>query len=1034
MQLNRAVLIAAMLLAQPIWALAAEPPRRLAHYTHQRWTEGSESPGPVLGIAQGRDGYLWLATGEGLFRFDGINFERIDAADGEEAQGSTSALLVARNGDVWTNFDASGRFAIYRAGALRLVKAPAVQNRIIAFAEGLDGAIWALTARYDGEVLRYHGGRWRLFDARQGLPLDDAFSMLVAADGAVWISFGNSVMRAPAGAERFETVRKTPGANGKLSQDPAGRIWLSEARGSYPLTGSGGRGPPPRLRAPYRTDDSQIRGAPMFDRAGNLWIARRYDGVQHLASAKPTGPGSTADADVESFRKRDGLSSDVTNQVFEDREGNVWIGTERGLDKFRPATLRAEPELTAPAAFGDKLMQASDGSVYIGEARTIYRVAPGGEPTPILRNVREPQSICESPDGSVWIAYSRRIVVWKGGRIRQSIERPNTGSLHGIIYDCAFDARGDYWYAAGGEGLYQYKAGRWTAMFGPTDVNDFYPMTLVDDPQRRLIVQWGRRDLAWIDYPARTVIPLNFGTAPQRVSAPVDFGEGGPQPLTVYAPGKGDVFVAGAFGLSRFRAGRFETVWPDRRPRNRRISGMVQTAEGDIWIAFPTTLERFRSQDLDRAFANGVLPPPTVSLGFGDGLTSRTHSHTQRSIVRGGDGRLWIATETGTVWMDPARIVRDNLPPSVAIRSLTADRRFYRDPAALELRAATSNVEIDYAVLSFADPRRARVRYKLEGFDEAWLDPGARRQAFYTNLPPGKYRFRVIAANAEGVWNRAGAVVDFEIPPTFLQSRGFLALCVGLGLLLFWGFYRFRVTQVADRIRTELEARLQERERIARELHDTLLQSVQGLTLRFQSVANKMPPGDRSKELLETALMRADDVIVDGRNRVRDLRVADDRGDLAYVLKAAVDAAGFDPSIPVRISVEGAPRAIHPMVLTEIGRITGEALFNIALHAKAQSVEIAASFGEHQLTLRIRDDGVGIAPDVLAAGQKPGHFGLVGMRERAERIGGTLCVESASGSGTAVKLTVPARLAFMRRRTGRRLSSLFRLRKGAAGA
>jgi signal transduction histidine kinase len=292
----------------------------------------------------------------------------------------------------------------------------------------------------------------------------------------------------------------------------------------------------------------------------------------------------------------------------------------------------------------------------------------------------------------------------------------------------------------------------------------------------------------------------------------------------------------------------------------------------------------------------------------------------------------------------------------------------------------------------------------------------------------------VIAANAEGVWNRTGAVVDFEIPPTFLQSKGFLALCAALLLLLLWGFYRFRVTQISGRVRTELEARLQERERIARELHDTLLQSVQGLTLRFQSVANKMAPGDRSRDLLEAALKRADDVIVDGRNRVRDLRIADGPGDVPTVLQGVVDAAGFDPQVSVRLTVDGTPRAIHPMVLAEIGRIAGEALFNTARHAKAGSVEIATSFSEHQLTVRIRDDGVGIAADVIAAGRKPGHFGLVGMRERAERIGGTLSIECAPGGGTAVTITLPARLAFVQMRAGSRLPPFFRLRKGAPSA
>lgn len=1009
------------MLFSPVVALTAEPPRRLAHYTHQRWTEGGEAPAPVSAIAQGRDGFLWLATGEGLFRFDGIGFEPIRAESGDEQHDLPSALLAARNGDIWTSFSQSRRFAVYRAGKLRVLSTPAAPDRVVALAEGLDGTIWALTARFDAELLQLRNGEWRLFDAAQGLPRDDALSLLVAADGAVWISLCNSIVRLAPGAERFETVRETPRANGMLSQDPAGRIWLSEKAGSYPITGDGGRGPPPPLRSPYRTDDSLIRGVPMFDRSGNLWMAMRYEGVRRVASANPSGPPSQdhPSARVESFRGRDGLSSDVTNQILEDREGNIWIGSEKGLDKFRPATLRSEPELTDPAAFGDKLMTASDGSVYIGQARTIYRVAPGGDPQPILRDVHEPQSLCEAPDGALWIAFATRIVVWKSGRPPRSFARPDTDS---IVYDCAFDTRGDYWISAAAGGLLRYRHGRWETMFEPPGANRPEPMTMVRDARGRLVVQWSDRTLSWIDYPARTFTPL-------------DFGAGEPTALTLYPTSNGDVFAAGAFGLSRFRAGRVETIWDDQTSLHSRISGMVRTPEGDTWLAYPRTLVRIGAQDLERAFASHAFPPASLALGFGDGLTSRPHSHTQRSLVQGGDGRLWVATQTGSLWMDPRRIARTHLPPSLAIKSLIADGRLHRDPASIALRAATSNVEIDYAVLNFADPKQVSVRYRLEGLDEAWIDPGPRRQAFYTNLRPGKYRFRVIAANNEGVWNQTGATVDFEIPPTFLQSGWFFALCLGLATVLLWLLYRLRVAQVAQRVRVGLEARLAERERIARELHDTLLQSVQGLVLRFQSVANRMPPGDHARDLLESALKRADDVLVDGRNRVRDLRIAESPSDLRAVLEDNVSAAGFDPPIPVRIVAEGAARAVHPLVSAEIGRIAGEALFNIARHAKATSVEITISFAGHQLGVQIRDDGVGIAEAVMATGHKPGHFGLVGMRERAQRIGGVLSIESRPGAGTEIGLKLPARLAFADTAPrGWRLSSLLRRFRSASVA
>ncbi len=1003
----KAVIIAALLL-QPAAVSAAEQMRRLAHYTHQRWTEEGQAPAPVVAMAQDLNGYLWLATGVGLFRFDGITFEPIAAERGEEQHDLPSALLATRKGDIWISYAQSRRFAVYRNGVLRVLDMPPAPDRVVTMAEGKDGAIWALTAKFNAELLRLGERGWRAFDAAQGLPRDDALSLLVAADGGVWVSQSNSVARLRPGAGRFEVVRKTPRANGVLSQDPAGRVWLSEKSGSYPLTGPGAQGPPtPGLV--YRTDDAQIRGAPMFDRSGNLWIATRYAGLQRVAAAAAP-PLPARRRPIESLRARDGLSSDLTNQVFEDREGDVWVGSEKGLDKLRPATLRSEPLLTRPAAFGDKLLAASNGSVYIGQADAIYRVLPGGVPTPILRGVHEPQSLCEAPDGALWIAFATRIVVLRDGRAPRTFERPDTDS---IVYDCAFDTRGDYWISAAAGGLLRYRRGRWEAMFKQPDGDRFHPMTMVRDGMGRLVIQWAPRRLAWLDGSEPTFAPLELG---RDATA-----------LTLYPTSDGDVLAAGAFGLARFHDRRVDTIRADPSTARGRISGVVQTSEGDTWLAYPRALVRVGSAELERAFGNHASASPDLSLGFGDGLTSRPHSHTQRSLVQGGDGRLWVATETGTLWMNPRRIARTHLPPGVTIRSVTADR-LYRDPLTLRLPKATSSVEIDYAVLSFADPRQVRVRYKLEGFDKDWIDPGARRQAFYTNLKPGRYRFQVIAASNEEVWNRTGAAVVFDIPPTFLQSRWFVALCVLVTMALFWLFYRLRLAQLEQRIHVGHEARLSERERIARELHDTLLQSVQGLVLRFQSIANKMPPEEPAKGLLESALKRADDVIVDGRNRVRDLRTAESPGDLTAILEERGRAAGFDPPVPVHVATEGVARAVHPLVAAEIGRIAGEALFNAARHAKARTVDLTLHFADHQLSLRISDDGVGLPGEIVAKGHKPGHFGLLGMRERAQRIGGALSVENRPGGGVEIIVKVPARLAYADKGSaGSRLSAFLRL-------
>jgi signal transduction histidine kinase/ligand-binding sensor domain-containing protein len=1025
MQLIR-VLFAAMLLL-PVAMASATPdtnsPRLMAHYTHQRWSEESDAPRPVFALAQDQRGYLWIAAAAGLFRFDGIRFEPVSAGIDLLAQGAPSAILVRRNGDVWTNFERTGRFAVYRNGRLGLFGAPRSPDRVLAMQETGDGTIWVLTEKIGLPLLRYRAGRWASFGTKAGAPLDNPFSMVVTADGTAWVSFALSgkVARMRPGASSFEFIHHDAGAQGRLSLDPQERVWISDMHGSYPLTGPGGRGAPPPLRYPYATDAGEIRGWPRFDREGNLWIATYYGGLQRVTRPDPRGAASRADAAarVERFTARDGLSSNATTGVFQDAEGNVWAGTQNGLDRFWPATLRYEPGLAQPAAYGDLLLRASDGSVYIGEAETVYRVSPNARPEPIFRSPgNEPRTLCEAPDGAIWIGLNntdtagpnpgKPIMIWRNGSIRPGPRVP----LDYVVYDCAFDGRGDFWVTAWLGGMARLHQGRWQRIAGAPG-QPFAPRSMMTDDHGRIVVHWSDHVLSRLD-----------GLARQSFRIP--FGRYAPNDTSLNRDSSGALLVGGEFGLSRFDNAGFRTVPAGRLPPFSGINGAVRTATGDTWLASPAGILRLRSTDLDRAFAEPGWIPPLQVFDAADGLRSRPHSHSRNAIVQGGDGRLWIATQTGTLWLDPKDVKRSMTPPKVAVSALIADRT-YRDPVNVSLPAGRSNIEIDFAVLSFSNPRAAHVRYRIEGQDTDWVEAGTRRQAFYTNLAPGTYRFRLTAANNNGVWNEVGATVEFTIPPTFVQSKWFVALCAAVVLALLWLAYRLRMAHVAGGIRARLEERMGERERIARELHDTLLQSVQGLVLRFQSVANKMPSEGPARGQLETALARADDIIAEGRNRVQDLRGAGDKGDLPELLKERAVAAGFDPTIGVRIVVEGRQRPVDPLVAVELGRIVDEALFNVCRHANASAVEIVVRFGNRHLGVEIRDDGVGMPPDIAAQGHKPGHFGLIGMRERAERIGCSFSIDSHPDMGCAVTMTLPARLAFADHAPGRRWRLLSRL-------
>jgi signal transduction histidine kinase len=446
-----------------------------------------------------------------------------------------------------------------------------------------------------------------------------------------------------------------------------------------------------------------------------------------------------------------------------------------------------------------------------------------------------------------------------------------------------------------------------------------------------------------------------------------------------------------------------------------RLTGIVTATTGDTWLNGINGVIRISAGDLAAAFARPDRGLRYIAYDMKDGLPGVAQQDSDTpTAVEGTDGRLWFVTSHGVAWLDPRHLVRNLVPPPVSIRSLITGDAEYRYPGSVSLTAGSSNLEIDFTALSLSIPQRVQFRYKLSGVDADWIDPGARRQAFYTNLGPGSYRFQVIAANNDGVWNQSGATVAITIPPTFLQSVWFKLLLLACGLLIAWLLYSLRVRQITDRLRGRLEERLSERERIARELHDTLLQGFQGLIFRFQGVIGRLQPENPVRDMMEHALDQADDLLTEGRNRVLDLRAGHADADLSEVIGHSAERIMVASAASFRIIVEGKPRRLHGIVHEEVSRIAEEALSNAARHASARSVEVSIAYRSANFALHIRDNGIGMSPHAHAAAGPGSHFGIIGMRERARKVGGVLAVSSSPAAGTEITLSVPATTAYAR--------------------
>lgn len=967
---------------------------------HTAWLSDKTGPGESQAMAQTPDGWLWVGGWRGLFRFDGDEFERVTLQGRDPTQpDAVWSLFAESSGELWIGYSNGGASRLSDGTFHHYGRAEGIMSGgVLQFARDAQGTLWAACVT---ALLRFDGERWHKMGPESGFTDLLAESLHLDQRGTFWIAGDERLFYVARGNPRIQASEIRVKDSAGFLQSADGRSWYHDAAGAYLLPEQAANAP----RHSHATS-SKSRLA-LFDREGDLWVSQMGQVRRYRV---PAG-SSRVLFDDASYSDRF-TANDLTgtpHPILEDQEGNIWVATGGGLDRFRRTNVH-KLLFDGEVQSGQGFAAGERGTMWVGltfsgleSAPThglwkydgrLTRVAPG-----VITDVT---AIERDTEDAIWIGSPQGI--WRienGGRVHKLPALPAEAADR-PIRALTVDLAGDPWVSVFRSILYKFHDGKWQPYGNVTGLPTERPRAQARDAQGRL----------WFAYLDRQLAVVQEDRV--RIYGPSDGLQLGM--LNVIHPGRYTVVAGQRHVALLIDEHLHKLIAVDDPGALEGVTGIVETRDGDLWLNGFRGAVRIAGADLDEAVRDLTYTVPLDVFDIEDGYPGMAQQALPlRTLVQGSDGVLWFAGTVGSGRLDPKRLRRNKIPPPLHIRSVLADGKSYVPAGTAQLPKATHNLQINYTATSLTRPERVRFRYRLDGYDETWIDAGSRREAFYTNLPPGQYRFQVIAANESGVWNETGTSVGISIPPTFTQTNMFVALCVIAGALVLWAAYSLRIRQVTARERSRLEERLTERERIARELHDTLLQGVYGLILRLQSTLSRADVPGEAREAINAELDRADALLIDGRDRVKNLRSATTAP--TGLMQALLDAAtqmSSDRTAQLRVIESGTARELHPIVREEAARIATEAMLNAVRHAAAKTIEVEISYERRQLRINVRDDGRGMEEAVVRAGRDE-HFGILGMHERARRIRSRVDVWSRPGAGTEVSLTVPARMAYVRR-------------------
>jgi ligand-binding sensor domain-containing protein len=965
-------------------AYAIDPDRAMSQYIRDHWgTEQGFPRGPVYAITRASDGYLWIGTDAGLFRFDGWNFSLVKDSSRAFATACVLGIIPDNDGGLWLRMRDLSALR-YRHGTFENPLArPVTDSYISAMSRGNHGGL--LVARMEHGAFEYQSGTFKMLAPANNLPRSPVMALAQTPEGTIWIGTRD------AGLYRLSANRSSSIAQGLpdpkincLLPDGDRELWVGTDNGLVRWNGT-----ELTLAGIPATLNRFQALALVKDRDGNLWVGTDSRGLLRVNRHG-----------VSSFEGSEHSGVAVT-ALFEDREGNLWLGSASGIERIRdgafvtyshseglpadgstPVFVDAESRMWfAPAGGG--LWWSKDGlHGHVTEAGldkdVVYSIAGG--------------------NGDLWLGRQRGGLTrlrFEGGSFTAKTWAQADGLAQNSVYAVYQTRNGDVWAGTLSGGVSRFQNGKFTSYTSATGLASNTVSSILETADGTM----------WFATPSGLSA---FSKGHWHTWTKAD-GLPSENLNSLLEDSAGTLWIGTASGLAFRGPGGFQVPAGGPPSLREQILGMAEDRFGSLWLATSNHVLRVKRNKLVQGdLADGDIR----EYGLADGLRGLEGVKRHRSVVADASGRIWFSMNQGISVVDPGRLRASSTPAIVQIQTISADGRSIQMHGPVHVPAAPKRIVFGLAGLSLSVPERVRFRYTLEGYDHGWSEPTAAREAAYTNLGPGPYRLRVVASNPDGVWNNAEAAIAFDIAPLFWQAWWFRVTAVVAFALAFLALYRLRLHQFTRQLNIRFEERLAERTRIAQELHDTLLQGFLSASMQLHIAADQVSADSPAKRQLNHILQLMGQVIEDGRSALKGLRSSQATSlGLEQAFSQIRQELSVQTEVSFRVIVEGRPRSLRPLLRDEVYRIGREALVNAFRHSQAKRIEMELEYSTRHLRVLVRDNGCGIDPLVVRSGREA-HWGLPGMRERAERIGARFDVWSSATAGTEVELSVPGHIAF----------------------